>query len=286
MVCDVAVTRKYAKELIALAPDVIFCIGNSSMPLLAETTRSIPVVFTIVIDPVGAGFVESLSRPGGNVTGFMMFEYSLSGKWLELLKQITPSVTRAAVLREPTSTAGIGQFAVAEAVAPSLGIEATAINVGDAREIERGIEAFARSANCGLIVTAAPSVIINHQLIISLAVRYSLPTIYFERLFPTNGGLISYGSNFIDQSRQAARYVDRILRGEKPADLPVQAPTKYELIFNLKTAKALGLTVPTYQRHLRLTLIATANRFRTASVESEVDDEVTYVRASRSRLLR
>jgi putative ABC transport system substrate-binding protein len=241
---DVPTTRKYAKELVALAPDLIFCIGNTAVPLLIETSRSIPVVFTIVIDPVGAGFVESLSRPGGNVTGFMMFEYSLSGKWVELLKQIAPNVTRVAVLREPTSTAGIGQFAVIEAVAPSLGIEATAINVSDPREMERGVEAFARTTNGGLIVTAAPSVIINRQLIIALAARYSLPTIYFERLFPTNGGLISYGSNFIDQNRQAARYVDRILRGEKPADLPVQAPTKYELVINLKTAKAMGLAIP------------------------------------------
>jgi putative ABC transport system substrate-binding protein len=214
------------------------------MPPLAEATQSLPIVFTIVIDPVGAGFVQSLSRPGGNVTGFMMFEYSLSGKWVELLKQITPGVTRVAVLREPSSTAGIGQFAVIEAVAPSFGIEAVAINVADANEIERSIAAFARSANGGLIVTASPSVIINRNLIIGLAARHSLPTIYFERLFPTNGGLISYGSNFLDQNRQAAHYVDRILRGEKPADLPVQAPTKYELVINLKTAKATGLAIP------------------------------------------
>ncbi len=214
------------------------------MPALVEVTRTVPIVFTVVIDPVGAGFVQNLSRPGGNVTGFMMFEYSLSGKWPELLKQIAPSVTRAAVLRDPTIPAGIGQFAVIQAVAPSQGLEVTAINVSDEREIERGIEAFARSPSGGLIVTASPSTVGHRKLIVTLAAQHRLPAVYIERLFVAEGGLLSYGPDLVDANRRAASYVDRILKGEKPADLPVQAPTKYELVINLKTAKALGLDVP------------------------------------------
>ena len=203
-----------------------------------------PIVFTIVPDPVGAGFVKSLSRPGGNATGFMMFEYSLCGKWLELLKQIAPRVTRAAVLRDPAIMAGIGQFAVIQSVAPSVGIEVSPINLSNAAEIESEVAAFAGSANGGLISTASALSAVHRDLIITLAAQYKLPAVYQERLYATSGGLISYGPNFLDQYRRAATYVDRILKGEKPADLPVQAPTKYELAINLKTAKALGLTVP------------------------------------------
>ena len=239
-----AAVRKYAAELVALGADVILAIGNATVPALVEVTRTVPIVFTVVIDPVGAGFVQNLSRPGGNVTGFMMFEYSLSGKWLELLKQIAPSVTRAAVLRDPTLPAGIGQFAVIQAVAPSQGLEVTAINVSDEREMERGIEAFARSPSGGLIVTASPSTVGHRKLIVMLAAKHRLPAVYIERLFVVEGGLLSYGPNLVDANRRAASYVDRILKGEKPADLPVQAPTKYELVINLKTAKALGLIIP------------------------------------------
>jgi putative ABC transport system substrate-binding protein len=237
-------THKYAAELVSLAPDVILAIGNVTMSPLLEATRTVPIVFTVVIDPVGADFVQHLSRPGGNVTGFMMFEYSLSAKWLELLKEIAPSVTRVAVLREPSSTAGIGQFAVIQAAAPSLGIEVDAINVRDGTEIERAISAFARTGNGGLIVTANPGAVIHRNLIITLAARHKLPAVYTGRTFVVDGGLISYGPNLVDQTRQAAVYVDQILKGAKPADLPVQAPTKYELAINLKTAKALGLAVP------------------------------------------
>jgi putative tryptophan/tyrosine transport system substrate-binding protein len=207
-------------------------------------TILVAIVFANVPDLVGSGFVESLSRPGGNATGFVQFEYNLSGKWLELLKQIAPSVTSAAILWDPAIIAGIGQFAVIQSVAPSLGVEVRAMNVRDAAEIERGVTAFARSSNGGLIVTASASAFINRDLIVTLAARYKLPTIYFQRLFVTEGGLISYGPNFLDQYRRAAGYVDRILKGEKPADMPVQAPTKYELIVNLKAAKAIGLSVP------------------------------------------
>jgi putative ABC transport system substrate-binding protein len=238
-----AVARKQAAELIALEPDIILAIGNLPMPPLVELTHTIPIVFAIVMDPVGAGFVKNLSRPGGNVTGFMMFEYSLSGKWLELLKQIAPSVTRVAVLREPTFAGGIGQFAVIQAVAPSLGLEVNAINGANEREIERDLEEFARSPNGGLIVTAGPSIIGHRKLIVGLAARHKLPAVYIERLFVAEGGLLSYGPNLVDMTRRSAGYVDRILKGEKIADLPVQAPNKYELVINLKTAKALGLTV-------------------------------------------
>ena len=203
-----------------------------------------PVVFAIVPDPVGSGFVDSLSQPGGNATGFMQFEYGLSGKWLELLKEIAPSLTRAIVLWDPAISAGIGQFAIIQSVATSAGVDVRPVNLRDAGEIERAITAFARAPNGGLIVTASALAQVHRKLIITLAARYKLPAVYYERVFITDGGLISYGANFVDQYRRAAGYVDRILKGEKPADLPVQAPTKYELVINLKTAKALGLTMP------------------------------------------
>jgi putative ABC transport system substrate-binding protein len=237
-------SRKYAAELVALAPDVILVGGGASIGALLEATRSVPIVFAFVPDPVGSGFVDSLSRPGGNATGFMQFEYSLCGKWLELLKEIAPGVTRAAVLWDPSIPAGIGQFAVIQSVASSVGVEVSAVKVRDTAQIERTIAAFARAANGGLIVTGSASAAINRELIITLAARHKLPAVYFERRFVVGGGLISYGANFRDQYRHAASYVDRILKGEKPADLPVQAPTKYDLVINLKTAKALGITVP------------------------------------------
>ena len=240
---NVAATRKYAIELVALAPDVILASGATPVALLLEATHTVPIVFTIVVDPMGAGFVEKLSRPGGNATGFMMFDYSLSGKWVELLKQVAPGVTQAAVLRDPSS-AGVGQFAVIQAVAPSLGVEVSAINVSDAREIERAVTAFAREPNGGLIVTAGPLTVVHRDLIVTLAARHKLPAIYFDRTLVAGGGLMSYGPDLVGQFRQAASYVDRILKGEKPANLPVQAPNKYELVINLKTAKALGITVP------------------------------------------
>jgi putative ABC transport system substrate-binding protein len=241
---NVVATRKYAAELIALGPDVILASGATPVALLLEATHTVPIVFTIVVDPMGAGFIEKLSRPGGNATGFMMFDYSLSGKWAELLKQVAPGVTQAAVLRDPSSSAGVGQFAVIQAVAPSLGLEVSAIKVGDANELDRAVTAFAREPNGGLIVTAAPSTVVHRDLIVSLAARHKLPAVYFDRTPIAGGGLISYGPDVVAQFRQAAAYVDRILKGEKPADLPVQAPTKYELVINLKTAKALGLTIP------------------------------------------
>jgi putative tryptophan/tyrosine transport system substrate-binding protein len=241
---NAADTRKYVAELVALAPEVIVSFGTQNVGPLLQATRTVPIVFGIVIDPVGAGLVDNLSRPGANATGFMMFEYSLCGKWLELLKQIAPGLTRAAVLRDPAISAGIGQFAVIESVAPSAGVEVSPVSVSDAGEIERGVTAFARSPNGGLIVTASAQAVVHHDLIITLAARHNLPTVYPERTFAAAGGLISYGPNFIDEYRQAAGYADRILKGEKPGDLPVQAPTKYELVINLKTAKALGLTIP------------------------------------------
>jgi len=211
---------------------------------LLQATRTVPIVFVIVIDPVGAGFVASLARPGGNATGFLMFEYGLSGKWLEVLKQIAPGVKRVAVLRDPTIASGIGQFGAIQSAAPSLGMEATPVDVRDAGEIERGIAAFARSPNGGVLVTSSPEASRHRDLIVTLAARHRLPAIYASRYLVTEGGLISYGPDILDQYRRAAGYVDRILRGEKPADLPVQAPTKYELVINLKTVRALGLTVP------------------------------------------
>jgi putative ABC transport system substrate-binding protein len=235
--------RRYAAELIALAPDVIVSVGSVTVAPLQQATRTIPIVFVNVPDPVGAGFVQSMAHPGGNITGFLNFEYSMSGKWAELLKQIAPNVTRALVFRDPTSAAGIGQFGAIRSVAQSLGIELTPLNVRDTDEIERDVAAFARSGNGGVIVTPGGAAA-HRGLIISLAARYKLPAVYPYRYYPVDGGLISYGPNTNDPQRRAAGYVDRILKGEKPADMPVQAPTKYELVINLKTAKALGLTIP------------------------------------------
>ena len=235
--------RKMAAELVALTPDVILASGVTGLMAL-QAHRDIPQVFAVVPDPVGAGFVESLAQPGCTVTGFMQFEYSLSGKWLELLKEIAPGVMRAAVLRDADISAGIGQFAVIQAVAPSVGVDVRPINMRDAAEIERDVTNFARAPNGGLIVTASPWALIHRELIAALAIRHKLPSVNSTRPLVTSGGLVSYGANFADLYRGAAGYVDRILKGEKPADLPVQAPTRYELILNLRTAKALGLTVP------------------------------------------
>ena len=236
--------RRHAAELVALAPDVILAHGSSTVGALTQATRIVPIVFPVVSDPVAAGFVDSLARPGGNATGFMTGEYSMSGKWLELLKQIAPGVTRAAVLRDATQGSGTSQFAVIQAAAPSLGVEVKPVNMRDAEEIERGVTAFARSPGGGLVVTAGPAATRHRDLIVKLAAQHRLPAVYYERFFVAGGGLISYGPDFIDQYRHAAGYVDRILKGEKPADMPVQAPTKYELVINLKTARALGLTIP------------------------------------------
>jgi putative ABC transport system substrate-binding protein len=237
--------RRHAAELAALAPDVLVAAtGTATAAPLLQATRTVPIVFVTVIDPVGAGFVASLARPGGNATGFTMLEYGMSGKWLELLKQIAPRVTRAAVLRDPAIASGIGQFGAIQAVAPSLGVELSPVDVRDASEIERAVTSFARSGNGGLIGTPSPLATRHRDLIITLAARHRLPAVYAWRYFVTAGGLISYGPDSIDQYRRAAGYVDRILKGEKPADLPVQAPTRYELIINLKAAKALGLEVP------------------------------------------
>jgi len=237
--------RKHAAELAALAPDVIVAGGTATVGPLLQATRTVPIVFVGVADPVGAGLVDSLARPGGNATGFMQFEYSLSAKWVELLKQVAPGVTRAAVLRNSAVTSGIGQFAVIQSVAPSVGVEVSPVNLRDAGEIERAVTAFARSGNGGLIVTASGLASIHRELIITLAARHKLPAVYPRRLFVTDGGLMSYGSDRIDQFRRAAAYVDRILKGEKPADLPVQAPTRYETVLNLKTARALAIEMPT-----------------------------------------
>ena len=236
--------RRHAAELAALAPDVIVAHGAPTLGPLLQVTRTVPIVFPVASDPVAAGFVESLARPGGNATGFMDWEYGMAVKWPELLKQIAPSVTRVAVLRDPTIPTGPAQFGVIQAVAPSLGMDVVPINVRDVPEIERALAAFARSSNGSLIVTPSGFASVNRDLIITLAARHRLPAVYFGRYFVNSGGLISYGNDIVDQYRRAADYVDRILRGEKPADLPVQAPTKYELVINLKTAKALGLTVP------------------------------------------
>jgi putative ABC transport system substrate-binding protein len=236
--------RKYAEELVALAPDVILAGSSAALAPLQQATRSVPIVFAGVADPVGGGYVDSLARPGGNVTGFALFEYGIAGKWLELLIQIAPAVTRAAVMRDPAISLGIGQWAVVQAMAPSTGVDLSLVNMRDAGEIERDVAAFARSSNGGLIVTAGPWGTVHRELIISLAARHKLPAVYFERFFVTGGGLISYGPHMIDQYQRAAGYVDRMLKGEKAADLPVQVPTTYELAINLKTAKALGLTVP------------------------------------------
>jgi len=240
---DAASIRRDAAELVALAPDVLLAVGSSTTGLLLQATQTIPVVFVNLADPVGAGFVQSLARPGGNATGFTNYEYSMSGKWVELLKQIAPHVTRVAVFRDPTLAAGIGQFSAIQSVAQSFGVELTPFSVRDPGEIERGVAAFARSGNGGLIVTAGGTAF-RRNLIIGLASRYKLPAVYSFRYYATDGGLITYGPDTYDPIRSAAAYVDRILKGEKPADMPVQAPTKYELVINLKTAKALGLTIP------------------------------------------
>ena len=237
--------HRQAAELAALAPDVLLAAsGTVTVAALLQATRTVPIVFVTVIDPVGAGFVASLAQPGGNATGFTVFEYSMSGKWLELLKEIAPRVTRAGVLRDPAVASGIGQFGAVQIVAPSLGVEVTPMDVRDAGEIERAVAAFASGSNGGLIVTGSALGIVHRKLITTLAARYKLPAVYSNRAFVTAGGLISYAPDAIDQYRRAAGYVDRILKGEKPADLPVQAPTKYELAINLKTAKALGLDLP------------------------------------------
>ena len=236
--------RKHAAELVALAPDLILATGSPTVAALQQATRSVPIVFVNVADPVGAGFVDGLARPGGNITGFALYEYSMSGKFLELLKEIAPRVTRVAVLRDPAIAAGSGQLGVIQALAPSFGVELTPIGVREPGEIERGISAIAHGPNGGVIVTGSPLAVIHRELIIALAARHRLPAVYFYRFFVREGGLISYGPDSIDPYRRAAGYVDRILKGEKPADLPVQAPTKYELAINLKTARTLGLDVP------------------------------------------
>ena len=236
--------RAYAAELLAVSPDAIIANGSAAATLLLQATRAVPIVFTDVPDPVGAGLVQSLARPGGNATGFMLFEYGTSGKWLELLKQLSPSLTRVAVLRDPTMIAGVGQFAAIQSVAPQLSVEVRPVDVTGAHEIERGIATFVRGPNDGLIVASSPLAALHRDLIIGLAARHRLPAIYSFRYYVASGGLMSYGPEPNDPFRHAAHYVDRILKGEKPADLPVQAPTKYELVINLKTAKALGLELP------------------------------------------
>jgi len=240
---DPELFRRYAAELVALAPDVILASG-ASMYALQQVTREVPIVFVQVPDPVGAGIVLSMARPGRNATGFTRFEYGVSAKWLELLKEIAPRVTRAAVVRDPAIPTGTGQLGAIQSVAPSFGVELSPVDVHDVREIEGTVAAFARGSNGGLIVTASALAVVHREVIITLATRYKLPAVFFLRSFVTDGGLISYGPDSMDQFRRAAGYVDRILKGEKPADLPVQAPTKYELVINLKTARALGLDVP------------------------------------------
>ena len=243
---------KQAMDLVALAPDVILAAGDLTVPPLMQATRTVPIVFPVVSDPVGAGYVDSLARPGGNVTGFMNFEYGTSGKWLELLKEVAPTVTRVAVLRDLANTATVAQLAAIQAVAPSLRVEIIPVNLRDDSEIEQSVKIFASSPNGGLVVAASGAAVRYRDLIVRLAVQYKLPAVYFERFFVAAGGLISYGSDLIESYRRAADYVDRILKGEKPADLPVQAPTKYETVINLKTAKSLGLNIPQ-------TLLATAD---------------------------
>jgi putative ABC transport system substrate-binding protein len=241
---DAGLFRKYAAELAALAPDVILATGTPVMEALQQVTRTVPIVFVTVIDPVGAGFVESLARPGGNSTGFTLFEYGMSGKWLELLKEIAPGVKRVAVLRDSAIGSGTGQLAALQAVAPSFGVELSPVGIRDAGEIERSLATFATGSNGGVIVTASTLALVHRELIVTLAARYRLPAVHGDRTFVSAGGLISYGPDRVDPFRRAADYVNRILRGEKPSDLPVQAPTKYELTINLKTAKALGFTMP------------------------------------------
>jgi putative tryptophan/tyrosine transport system substrate-binding protein len=241
---DPALDRKFAAELVMLMPDVILATASQTVAALQAATPTVPIVFAHAVDPVGAGFVDSLARPGSNATGFVLFEYGIGAKWLELLKEIAPNVTRVAVLRDPAIAAGTGQFGAIQSVAPSLSVELTPVNLRDPNEIERAVSAFARSSNGGLVVTAAPLALSHRELIVALAARYKLCAVYPLRPFVTAGGLVFYGPDIVDQYRRASGYVDRILKGEKPADLPVQAPTKYELVINLKTAKALGITVP------------------------------------------
>ena len=241
---DAAAIRRHAAELAALAPDVILAFGSTTVGPLLQATRTVPIVFPIIGDPVAAGFVDSLARPGGNATGFMNFEYGIGAKWLELLKEIAPDVTRVAVLRNPATPTGPAQFGVIQVVASALGVEVNPVNMRDAPEIERAVAAFAGTPHGGLIVTEGAGAQLHRDLIITLAARHKLPAVYYERFFVAAGGLISYGPDYVDQFRQAAGYVDRILKGEKPADLPVQAPTKYEMVLNLKTAKTLGIDVP------------------------------------------
>jgi len=241
---DVERIRRYAAELVALTPDVILCSGSPTVSALEQATSTVPIVFVQVPDPVSSGHVESLAKPGGNATGFATFEYGFGGKWLELLKEISPHLTRAAVLRDVALAAGSGQYGAIQSVAPSLGVELSPVGVRDASEIERAVTAFARGSNGGLIVTGSSLTLFHRDLIVALAARYKLPAVYPYRYFATGGGLMSYGPNTVDPFRRAAGYVDRILKGEKPADLPVQAPTKYGLVINVKTAKALGLTIP------------------------------------------
>ena len=241
---DLSEIKREAEELVALSPDVFVATGAAVLPAFLRATRTIPIVFNNVVDPVGAGYVDSLAQPGGNVTGFLPFEYSLSAKWLELLKEIAPSVAQAAIIRDADITAGIGQFAVIESAAPSLRINVRAVNMRDASQIDHAIASFGRSPNGGLIVTASALAVVHRELIIGLAARHKLPAVYYRRYFAATGGLVSYGYDVDEQFRGSAAYVDRILKGEKPSDLPVQAPTKYELVINLKTANALGLTVP------------------------------------------
>jgi putative tryptophan/tyrosine transport system substrate-binding protein len=241
---DAEELRKYAAELVALKPDVILAHSSSAVAQLLQATRAVPIVFTNVADPVGAGYVDGLARPGGNATGFTVFEYAMGGKWLELLKEIAPHVTRAAVVRDSTIAAGPAEFGAIQAVAPSLGVELRPVDIRDASEMERAIAMFAGSPNGGLIVTGSAAATIHRQLIVALAARHQLPAVYYTRYFVTGGGLISYGPDYVDQYRLAAAYVDRILKGEKPADLPVQTPTKFQTVINLKTARAQGLTVP------------------------------------------
>jgi putative tryptophan/tyrosine transport system substrate-binding protein len=236
--------RRYGAELVALAPDVILAVGAAAVGPLQQATHTVPIVFVNTSDPVGAGFVESLARPGGNATGFLLYEYGTSGKWLELLKEIAPRVTRVAVLRDSALAAGTGQLGAIQAVAPSFGVELRPVDVRDAPEIERAVAAFARVSDGGLIVTGSTLALVHRDLIVTLAARHKLPAVYFQRVFVTSGGLISYAPDQIDQFRRAGGYVDRILKGEKPADLPVQAPTKLELVINLNTARALGIDVP------------------------------------------
>jgi len=241
---DVDGIRRNAAELVALTPDLIFASGSAAVGPLLQATKTIPVVFAIVPDPVGAGYVASLARPGGNATGFTSFEFGIGAKWLELLKQLIPALSRVAVIRDPSITAGVGQWGAIQATAPSFGVELSPVNVGEPSEMESAFAALARGSNGGLIVTGSGMAVVHRDLLVTLAARYKLPAVYYERFFVVAGGLISYGPDYVDQYRQAAGYVDRILKGEKPADLPVQTPTKYELVINLKTAKAQDLTIP------------------------------------------